>query len=54
MEHGLLITDDQGMAGIVAALVAHDDVGVLGEDIDDLALPFVAPLHTDAYDSWHS
>src|SRR5437588_6684033 len=35
------------MAGIVAALEAHDDVGLLRQPVDDLALPFVAPLGAD-------
>ncbi len=39
--------DDQRVAGIVAALEAHHDVGLLGEPVDDLALAFVAPLGAD-------
>ena len=39
--------DDQRMAGIMAALEADDDVGLLGEPIDDLAFTFVAPLGAD-------
>ena len=39
-----LAADDEGMAGIVPALEAHDDVGLLGQPVDDLALAFVAPL----------
>ena len=35
------------MAGIVAALEAHDDIGLLRQPVDDLALPFVAPLGAD-------
>ena len=42
-----LAVDDQGMAGIVAALEAHDDVGLLRQPVDDLALPLVAPLGAD-------
>ena len=33
--------------GVRAALVAHDPVGALGEHVDELALPFVAPLRAD-------
>ena len=40
-------TDDQRMAGIVATLKAHDDVGAFREPIDDLALALVAPLRAD-------
>ena len=42
-----LVADDDRVAGVRAALVAADDVGVLGEQVDDLALPLVAPLRPD-------
>src|SRR5215471_4118311 len=42
------------MAGIVAALKAHNDVGLLRQPIDDLALPFVAPLGADNDNVGHS
>src|SRR5262249_18077099 len=35
------------MAGVVAALEAHDDVGLFRQPVDDLALPFVTPLGAD-------
>src|ERR1700720_1084463 len=41
------------MAGIVAALEAHDDVSLLRQPVDDLALPFVAPLGADDDDIGH-
>ncbi len=34
------------MPGIVAALVAHDHVRLLAEQVDDFALAFIAPLGT--------
>src|SRR5581483_4576683 len=37
----------QRMAGVVAALEAHHDVGAAGEPIDDLALALVTPLGAD-------
>src|ERR1700731_4635693 len=42
------------MAGIGAALEAHDDVGLFRQPVDDLALPFVAPLGADDDDIGHS
>ena len=42
-----LAIDDERMAGIVAALEAHDDIGLLRQPVDDLALPLVAPLGAD-------
>ena len=47
MEHERLITDLNGMAGIVTTLVAGDYVEALGEQINDLAFAFVSPLSTD-------
>ena len=48
VEGPLLPVAHDRVAGVVAALEAHDHVGALGEEIDDLALALVAPL--DAYD----
>ena len=42
-----LAVDDDGVAGVRAALVAADDVRLLREQVDDLALALVAPLRTD-------
>ena len=41
------------MAGIVAALEAHHDVGLLGEPVDDLALALVTPLGPDHHHIRH-
>lgn len=42
-----LRADEDGVAGVVAARVAHDDVGRLGEHVDDFAFALVAPLSAD-------
>jgi hypothetical protein len=42
-----LVADDQRMAGIVAALEAHHDLGALAQPVHDLALALVAPLGAD-------
>ena len=42
-----LVADVHRVAGVRAALVAHDPVGAFGEDVDEFALPFVAPLGAD-------
>jgi hypothetical protein len=47
MQYGLLAADDQGMPGVVPALISHDGLGMVGQPIDDLALAFVTPLGTD-------
>ena len=50
VQNGFLAVYDQGVAGVVTALIAHDDIGVVGKKIDDLTLAFVAPLGTDDCD----
>ena len=47
------IVDDR-VTGIVAALVAHDEVGLVGEVISDLSLSFVSPVRTDYCDDRHA
>ena len=47
VQHGFPALDDDRVAGIIAAGVAHDDVRRFGEYVDDLAFAFVAPLGTD-------
>ena len=43
----LLAVDDDGVAGVVAARVAHDGVEVAGDQIANLTLALIAPLGTD-------
>ena len=42
-----LATDDDGVAGVVPTLVAHHVAVLLGQQVDDLGLAFVAPLSPD-------
>ncbi len=42
-----LIAGDDRVPGVVAPLVAHDDVAALGEEVDHLPLALVAPLGAD-------
>ncbi len=39
--------DDEGVAGVVAALETRDRADPLGEQVHDLALAFVTPLGAD-------
>src|SRR5205823_5470823 len=39
-----LLSDVDGVTGVVPALRAHDDIRIVREDIDDLAFAFIAPL----------
>ncbi len=48
-----LVADHQRVAGVVAALEAHHDVGAAGQPIDDFALALVAPLRADHRDVRH-
>ncbi len=46
VQHGLLALDHQRVAGVVAALETRHGADALGQQVDDLALAFVAPLRT--------
>ncbi len=46
-EGDLLVTDDDCVAGVVSALVAHDEVGRLGEVVGDPTLALVTPLRPE-------
>ena len=48
----LAVADDR-VAGVVAALKAHDGIGPLGEQVGDLSFSLVAPLGADDHDSRH-
>ena len=50
-----LTVDHQGVAGVVAALVADDRMHLLGDEVGELALPLVAPLgaHHDGRRHWN-
>src|SRR5712692_11225542 len=50
MQHERSVADLDRMPGVVAALVADYDVEALGEQIDNLALAFIAPLGADDRD----
>ena len=39
-----LVADDDGVAGVVATLVAHDVGVLLGQQVDDLGFALIAPL----------
>ncbi len=53
VEHEFFLVDLDRVAGVVAALETDDDVGLLGEHVDDLAFSFVAPLGADYNDVRH-
>src|SRR5262249_6023742 len=45
--------DNQRVAGVMAALEAHDDIRLLAQPVDDFAFAFIAPLGTDHHDIRH-
>ena len=49
---GLAAGDDR-VAGVAAPLVADDDVVLVGQQVDELALGLVAPLQTDHASNAH-
>ena len=44
MQHRLLAINDKGMPGIMAALEAHHDADLIGQQINNLTLPLVTLL----------
>jgi hypothetical protein len=44
--------DDDAVPGVRAAVVADDSVVLAGEEVDDLALAFIAPLEADNRGAW--
>ena len=48
-----LVADDDGVPGVRPALIADDEVVLAGQQVDDLALGFVAPLQTDDASAGH-
>ena len=49
-----LAVDHDAVAGVVAALVAHDHVHLAGQEVGELALPLVAPLGPDHHGCGHA
>jgi hypothetical protein len=50
VQHERLIANLHGVSSVVTALIARDDVEMFGQEIDDLAFAFIAPLSADNYD----
>ena len=46
-QHALLALRDHGVAGVRAALVAHHDVRLVRQDVDDFSFAFISPLGAD-------
>ena len=40
----LALFGDDGVSGIVAALIAGNDIGVFGQQVDDAAFALIAPI----------
>ena len=49
VEDVLLAAHDDGVTGIGSALEARYDISLLGKEVYDLALAFIAPLGADQY-----
>ena len=44
VEREVLVAELDGVSGVVPAMVARHDLEAVGEQVDDLSLPLVAPL----------
>src|SRR5262245_31693870 len=53
VEHQALASEDDGVARVVAAVVARDDLDARGQVVDDLPLPLVTPLRARNDDVRH-
>ena len=53
MELERLAVANDRVAGVVAALEADHEIGLLGKQVHDLSLPLVAPLGADYHQSRH-
>src|SRR2546422_995212 len=51
VQHELACGGVDRVARVRAALIAHDEVGALGEHVDDLPLALVPPLSADDHDA---
>jgi hypothetical protein len=49
MKNVLLVAYDNCMARIRAALKAHDDIRLFGQEVDNLAFALIAPLGSNQY-----
>jgi hypothetical protein len=49
MEDVLFCARDDCVAGVVAAGIAHNDLRLVGQQVNDLSLAFITPL--GAYDN---
>ena len=49
VENVFLVSDDDGMARVRAALEADNDIRFLGQEVNNLALAFIAPLGANEY-----
>ena len=54
LEGERLTVDDDGVPGVVAALVADDHRHLLGQEVGELTLALVAPLGADDHGSGHA
>ena len=48
-----LTIDHEGVARVMSALVADDEMLIAGEQVGELALPLVTPLGSDDDGCWH-
>jgi hypothetical protein len=53
MQRELLVTDDDGVTGVVPALVANDVIDALTEEIGGFPFALVPPLSSKEHDRRH-
>jgi hypothetical protein len=53
MKDEFVLAHDQGVSGIISPLKTNDHVGVLGQEVNYLPFPFIAPLGAYNHDARH-
>ena len=53
MQDKLFLIETNSMSGVVASLIPGHHIHLFCEQVDDLALPLIAPLHSYYHRNWH-
>jgi hypothetical protein len=54
MDNKFFSLQDDGVPSIIPPLEPYHEIGVLGQQINDLPFPFISPLSSDDHDIGHS
>ena len=46
MQYKVFVVEDDGVASVVTALVADDEIGLIAQQMDDLTFTLISPLNS--------